>query len=206
MQQSGGLLLTPVRKLVATLICEAPRVHTNVSLHSILIFVILFSVILMTVITKENFEFSIDVEKTQKYYSANTVCNCSCCRNLCAQIETLSPKLTSFLSEFGVDICRPDEAASAESNEYIDYLFVGYTVVGSLRSDGQYETDIENYHITISTGETPYDWFPNEQKEPHFYITITGISLPWVLDEPFPKPERIADKFKRLFKKNTSAL
>ena len=27
MQLSGGQLLTPVRKLVATLICESPRVH-----------------------------------------------------------------------------------------------------------------------------------------------------------------------------------
>jgi len=27
MQLSGGQLLTPVRKLVSTLICESPRVH-----------------------------------------------------------------------------------------------------------------------------------------------------------------------------------
>ena len=154
----------------------------------------------MHVIKKNDFVFCVDIEKTKEYYLSNSVCECLGCRNLCAQIKTLSNNLTEFLSEFGVDICRPDEAADVEMENYIDYLFVGYTVTGYIETEGTFETDIENFHIKISKGDTPYDWFPNEQKEPCFFISITGISLPWVLDEPFPHSERLIDKIKSLFK------
>ena len=155
----------------------------------------------MAIIQKDNFVFRVDIEKTREYYSSNTLCDCSGCRNLYAQIKTLSEKLTDFLSEFGVDICRPDESADMEMNNYIDYLFVGYTVTGRIETEGVYETDIENFHIKISGGDAPGDWFPNEQKEPCFFISVEGISLPWVLDEPFPHTEKWLDKVKAFFKK-----
>ena len=155
----------------------------------------------MKTIEKNNFVFCVDVEKTREYYLSNSLCDCCGCRNLRAQIGTLSTQLTNFLSEFGVDICRPDESADVEMDNYIDYLFVGYTVTGSIETEGTYETDIEDFHIKISKGDTPYDWFPNEQKEPCFFVSITGISLQWVLDEPFPRAERFIDKVNRFFKK-----
>ncbi len=161
----------------------------------------------MITIEKDGFIFSADVGKTKEYYSAHSVCNCSCCRNLYAQIKALFPKLDAFLSEFGIDICRPDEAASVENEDHIDYLFVGYTVTGVMETDGIYETDIDNLHITVSRGDDPFEWFPHEQTEPRFFISISGISLPWVLDEPFPKvepfskKENFGDKIKRFFKR-----
>lgn len=147
----------------------------------------------METMQKDNFVFCVDIQKTKEYYLSNPLCDCPGCRNLHAQIETLSPQLTQFLSEFGIDICHPDEAANIEMEGYIDYLFVGYTI-----TEGVYKTDIDNLHIEISKGDTPYDWFPNEQKGPHFFISVTGISLPWVLDEPFPHSERFFDKVKRM--------
>lgn len=163
----------------------------------------------MKTIQKDNFIFHVDIEKTREYYLSNTLCSCPGDRNLYAQIKTLSDELTEFLSEFGIDICRPDETADIEMDDHIDYLFVGYTVTGSIETEGTYETDIEDFHIKISRGDTPWDWFPNEQKEPCFFLCVTGISLPWVLDEPFPCTEGpakgnkkgIADKVKRFFKK-----
>ena len=155
----------------------------------------------MEVIRKDNFVFCVDLEKTRKYYLSNTICVCPGCRNLHAQIKTLSPELTAFLLAFGVDICRPDESADVEMENYIDYLFVGYTVTGRIETEGVYETDIEDFHIKISKGDTPDDWFPNEQKEPCFFINITKISLPWILDEPFPQEEKFFDKLKAFLKR-----
>ncbi len=155
----------------------------------------------MQIVKKENFTFCVDIEKTSEYYLSNTLCDCSGCRNLYIQIETISEKLVDFLSEFGIDICRPDESANVEMNNYIDYLFIGYTVVGRIETEGVYETDIEDFHIKISKGDTPDDWFPNEQKEPCFFVSVTGVSLPWVLDEPFLDAENCIDRVKRFFKK-----
>ena len=135
----------------------------------------------MKSIEKENFLFLVDTEKTKDYYKTNSVCNCSNCRNFSIQIKTISPRLTSFLSDFGIDICRPDNSTDIEIGNYIDYLFVGYTVIGSILNNGTYETDIENYHITISNDNTPNNWFPNEQKENCFFVSITGITLPIIL-------------------------
>ncbi len=43
------------------------------------------------------------------------------------------------------------------------------------------------------------EWFPNEQKEPCFFVSISNISLPWVLDEPFPKINRLRERIKSFF-------
>lgn len=102
--------------------------------------------------------------KTKAYYLSNSVCDCCNCRNLYAQIETISAGLTEFILEFGIDIGRPDESISIEIDDYIDYLFVGYTVTGKIETEGTYETDIENFYIMISNGNTSHDWFPNGQK------------------------------------------
>ena len=153
----------------------------------------------MKKIKKDHFVFCVDIKKTKEYYSSNSLCVCPGCRNLYAQIKTLSNDLTAFLSEFGVDICRPDESADVEIMDYIDYLFVGYTVTGRIESEGVYETDIADFHIRISKGNTPNDCFPNEQKDPCFFITVTGITLPWVLNEPFPHTEKFIDKVKSFF-------
>lgn len=134
----------------------------------------------MQKIQKDNFIFHVDIEKTKSYYLSHSICDCCTCRNLYAQVEKVSAELTEFLSEFGIDIRRPDEASSIEMEGYVDYLFVGYTVTGKIETEGTYETDIENFHIRICDGSTPHGWFPNQQKEACFFVSVSGISLPWV--------------------------
>ncbi len=153
-------------------------------------------------IKRDGAVFHVDFEKTKTYYQTHSLCECCCCRNLYAQIKQAAPKLDQFLSTFGVDITKPDEAASVEMTDYIDYLFVGYTVTGKMEFEDLYEKQIDKYKITISHGDNPYEWFPHEQKEPCFFISVSGISLPWVLDEPFPKPETFKEKIKKVFKKH----
>lgn len=156
----------------------------------------------MKMIQKGSSVFCVDIESTKAYYSSHSICDCCNCRNYYAQIKTLSAELNEFLSEFGIDAARPDEASSIEMENSINYLFVGYTVNGKIETKDQYETDIENYHIVISNGNTPFYWFPNEQEEPCFFVSVSGITLPWVLEEPFPHEERFIGKVARFFQKS----
>lgn len=159
----------------------------------------------MTEIQKDEYVFYVNIEKTQEYYKTHSVCDCVCCRNYYAQIKNKLPKLNDFLSEFGVDISKPDEIMSAETDNYIDYINVDYTVCGNITSMGKYEIDIYDdlfLSIIITDGFTS----PNEQTEEYFTISVMQIRLPWVLDIPFPKPigEKVVSntkKFWKLFKK-----
>ena len=42
---------------------------------------------MMTTIQKNEYVFSVDVEKTQEYYKTHSICDCVCCRNYYAQIK-----------------------------------------------------------------------------------------------------------------------
>lgn len=139
----------------------------------------------MTIIQKDEYVFSVDIEKTQEYYKTHSICECVCCRNYYAQIKNKLPKLNAFLSEFGVDISKPDEIMSIEMNNYIDYINVDYTVCGNIKSMVKHEIDIHDdlfLSIVITNGYAS----PNEQTEDYFTISVMQIELPWVLDEPFP--------------------
>ncbi len=136
-------------------------------------------------IQKDEYIFSVDIEKTKEYYKTHTLCNCVCCRNYYPQIKKTLPKLAEFLNEFGVDIAKPDEICSVESNNTIDYINVDYTVCGNVQKMGQYEIDI-NDHLFLSLVITDGFASPNEQSGDYFTISVMNIALPWILDEPFP--------------------
>lgn len=159
----------------------------------------------MTTIQKDEYIFSVDFEKTKEYYKNHSICECICCRNYYAQVESKLPKLNDFLSEFGVDISKPDEIFSVEMDNCIDYINVDYTVCGSIKAMGKYEIDIYDnlfLSIVITNGFAS----PNEQTGEYFTISVTQIKFPWVLNDPFPKPIAIKVPFKEkkffnLFKK-----
>lgn len=141
----------------------------------------------MVTIQKADDVFSVDTGQTEKYYETHSLCDCGCCRNYYAQIGGRFPKLDAFLREFGVDMAKPDEISSVEMDDSIDYIRVDYTVCGSIQAMGQSEIDIEDalpLKIVITDGFAS----PNEQTGTYFTISVMGIELPWVLDEPFPKP------------------
>ena len=141
----------------------------------------------MTTIKKDEYVFLVDVERTKQYYKTHSLCECECCRNYYAQIRKKYPKLTDFLEEFGVDVARPDEVMSVEETHFIDYIDVDYTVCGKVETLGNYEIDI-NDNTFLSMLITEGFATPNEQKGEYFTISVMNIKLPWVLDEPFPKP------------------
>ena len=140
---------------------------------------------IMIQIEKEDYIFSVNIEKTKEYYNTHSLCDCKCCRNFYEQIATVLPELKGFLSEFGVDISKPDEISSIELDDCIDYLSVDYTVCGEIINSTEYEIDIyDNLFINIVVGDGFVS--PNEQKDKYFTFSVMNIKLPWILDEPFP--------------------
>lgn len=159
----------------------------------------------MKTIQKDEYIFSVDIEKTKEYYKSHSLCNCIYCRNFYAQIEGKFPKLADFLNEFGVDISRPDEIFSVEMDNYIDYISIDYTVCGNVKTMGKFEIDIQD-NLFLSLVVTDGSVSPNEQIGEYFTISVMSMELPRVLDEPFPtakgksvyKPKNF---LRKLFKK-----
>lgn len=159
----------------------------------------------MIKIQKDEYIFEVDVEKTKSYYETHSLCECDGCENYYAQIKGKLPKLEAFFAEFGIDISKPDEIFSVESDNEIIYINVDYTVSGKVVRMGEYEIDIQD-DMFISLVITEGFASPNEQTSDYFTISVYNIALPWVLDKPFPQPSSVKltkreNIFKKLFKK-----
>lgn len=156
----------------------------------------------MTTIQKEDYVFEVDIDKTITYYQSHTLCDCDYCENFYPQIKEKLPKLAAFLSHFGVDISKPDEIMSMESEDEILYISVDYTVCGNVISMGEYEIDLQDQQF-LSLVITDGFVSPNEQTTEYFTISVCNIALPWVLDRPFPTatPYKAPSKLKGFFQK-----
>ena len=160
------------------------------------------------IIQKDGYALDIDIEATRKYSQEHSLCDCDEDRNLYVQIRGKFPKLTAFLAELGLLIDRPDETASCAVDDYIDYHFVSYTVVGNILEFDKYEIDMFDGGLFLNI--IIDNWYvPNEQKtDRYFTVTVYGIDLPWVLDEPFPKHATLGkmssllERIKKLFRWN----
>lgn len=154
----------------------------------------------MSIIQKSDYVFEVDIERTKDYYKTHSLCKCECCENFYVQIKGKFPKLESFLSDFGVDISKPDECMSVELDNEIQYIGIDYTVCGKVVTMGQYEIDIQDdflFRLVITEGFAS----PNEQTGEYFTISVNNVfELPWVLDKPFPSPMQKENKIKELFK------
>ncbi len=153
----------------------------------------------MTKIETDGYVFLVDIENTVKYYSENGLCECPNCRNLYPQIKDAFPLLDEFLTEFGVDIEKPDNIESYDSDDEksIDYTSTDYTVCGKIEVMGEYEIDIKDSQflsVTVIDGFAS----PNFHKDDdYFTLCVNFFKLPWVLDEEFPKfvPTPIDNEF-----------
>ena len=160
----------------------------------------------MVTIQKGDYYFEVDLEKTIDYYKTHTLCECDYCQNFYAQIKGKFPKLESFLSDFGVDISKPDEITSAESENAVMYISIDYTVCGKVVAKAQEPIEMQDdifFRLAITDGFVS----PNEQAGDYFTISVNNIfTLPWVLDKPFPTPaqrqplSRIKCFLKKIFK------
>ena len=160
------------------------------------------------IIRKHGYVLDVDIEGTSKYSQEHEICDYDEDRNLYAQIADKFPKLKEFLAELGLAIDRPDETGSCAIKDYIDYHFVSYTVIGSILDSDKYEIDMFDGGLSLNI--LINNWYvPNQQKtNEYFTVTIYGIDLPWVLDEPFPessasgKRSSLLERINKLFHRN----
>lgn len=163
----------------------------------------------MEIIKKEGYIFAAGIKKTREYYKTNLLCNYSCCRNYYVQIKSKFPKLSDFLSNFGIDISKPDEIISIETDSEINYMNIDYTVCGSIDKAGQNEIEIYD-NLPLKIIVTDGFVSPNYQHGAYFTISVEGVDPPWVLNEPFPKPITKRSEFKhknllrKIFKNSTN--
>lgn len=139
----------------------------------------------MITINKGNYSFSVDIEKTKKYYETHSLCQCFGCENFYRQAKKKFPKLDEFLAAMGTNISRPDKIVWYEGENEISYDFAAYTVCGNIIKSGD-KIEIQDGQFISVIADNSY--IPNEQdSDDYFVITVYGITLPWVLDEPFKK-------------------
>lgn len=157
----------------------------------------------MAIIEKEDYIFDVDIEKTKEYYSTKILCDCDECQNYYRQAENTFSKLKGFLSDFGIDIARPEEIHSTYSKGRVDYHAVSYTAVGECIQCGQYEFDIEDDGLFLNLVINKSPVYPNEQEDRQcFEIVVYNIRLPWVLETPHENEVTkisLWAKIKRLF-------
>ena len=139
------------------------------------------------ILREDRYVLDVDTEATRKYSLEHSLCDCDEDRNLYAQVRATFPKLASLLAEMGVFVDRPDETSSCATGDYIDYHFIAYTVIGEILESDQYAIDLfdggRSLNIVIDNR-----YIPNEQKtDRYFTVTVYGIELPWVLNEPYQK-------------------
>ena len=123
----------------------------------------------------------LDLVRTRTYYQSNTLCTCACCRHYRENVRQRYPKLAQLLERFGVDPARPDETESYEQDGVIEYAAVHYTVSGSILAGGKKKMrlrDTEELRLIFEPGGKDADaYYPSEQEEPYFYITVRGVKL-----------------------------
>lgn len=159
--------------------------------------------------------FSFDKEKTEEYYKNrdDSLCSCENCKYYYAHIKGMFPKLESILSDFGVDIEKPDEVWSGDmKKENVVMIFeAGYTVCGSIVGELPKDIEIDDgqkFALRFSKGFA----FPNGQTGDYFSISVMGFKMYRPMTDA-PKEEiflektdetkktGIVEKIKRLFKK-----
>lgn len=127
--------------------------------------------------------FDIDITRTMEYSAAEAAghCDCSYCRNFYAAVDTSYPNLRPFLARFGIDIEAPDEMMPFDRPGEMWYENV-YSVSGRILSGSEHTFIVDGIEV----------WIYSENKlhinqtisQPHFFIGVGMMVLPWVLDEP----------------------
>lgn len=131
---------------------------------------------------KINFDYDATKEYKFKYESQ---CDCAYCRNYYKTFKAKYLKTSRLLEEFGLDIGFPLEIVPLQYDElnnkmeYISY----YPVKGTIDKD-ELTLDIEELEVRIFKASDSNNLCPNPKMEkPYLLIEISGIQLPWILDE-----------------------
>ena len=127
-----------------------------------------------------------EYETTKEYRLKYEVqCDCAYCRNYYKTFKEKYTLTSKLLVELGLDAEYPLDIMPLqydELNNEKEYLSF-YPVKGTIGQD-EITLDVEGLEINIFKGSDKDNPCPNPQmEEPYLLIGISGIKLPWVLDE-----------------------
>lgn len=155
--------------------------------------------------------FEIDMAATMEYSGKEAAghCDCAYCRNFYAAIDRGYPTFRSALSTFGVDAEAPEELMPYDVDGAMIYDGV-WAVCGKVIREGEGPMVLDG--ITIHPDATNHRnvncWCP----EPCFLLDISGLTLPWVVDEPLGEvvspantPSFLSKMWDKLFEKSDGA-
>ena len=131
----------------------------------------------------DDWEFDIDMERTMEYSTAEAAehCDCAYCRNFYAAVDERYPNLRPFLAQFGIDIEAPDEMMPFDQPQEMWYENV-YSVGGRILSGSEHTFIVDGIEVSIYSENKLQ--INQMIPEPHFFIGVGMMVLPWVLDEP----------------------
>ena len=128
-------------------------------------------------------EFEVDISATEAYSAREAAdhCDCAYCRNFYASVDEQYPDLRPFLAQFGVNMEAPDVLMPFDILGRMNYDSF-YAVCGRIVTVGKLPLRIGK--AEIRPGEF-FDLDINTAcSKPYFFLNISGVLLPWVLDEP----------------------
>ena len=101
----------------------------------------------------------IDIVKTKEYYNSlplDMLCDCDYYKLYCFKSRKEFSELALWLDKYGVDIEKPFEVMSLESDEsgMRDYIGVQYIVFGTFSNDNSYYVGDFNIKIAYSHPDT----------------------------------------------------
>lgn len=128
----------------------------------------------------DGWKFQIYDVTTRKYYAREVAdhCTCATCRNFYQTVDRVYPELRPFLAHFGVHVEAP-ESMSAPIQTICDCY---YSVCGKILEVGEEPISIGNTVVYPQTCEEVR--VDTDMDEPYFFLYISPLNVPWVLDEP----------------------
>lgn len=134
----------------------------------------------------EKLQINVDKEATKAYrLKYEQQCSCAYCRNYYKTFTIKYPQTSKLLTELGLDTAYPLEIMPFQFDhrssemEYMSF----YPVKGTM-DEHEINLDSEELAIHIFKGYHEKNPCPNpKMEEPYILIGISGIMLPWVLDE-----------------------
>lgn len=119
----------------------------------------------------------IDKDKNKLFYNLYTPCDCVNCRNFYSQIRSVCDELADFFLQFNIDIAKPFELVSIESNHITDYVSCQYLVFGECSDD--LNLSIGGVSLTKNIDCHPST---KEYSQPNFILDFS-ITLPNVIKD-----------------------
>ena len=127
--------------------------------------------------------FEIHMDATMQYSAAEAAehCDCAYCRNFYAALDARYPDLRGVLGQFGADAEAPEELMPFDLDGEMVYDGV-WAVCGWITRKGSAPLSFDD--ITVFPDPENHRHVNCFCPEPYFLLEISGLRLPWVLDEP----------------------